>query len=300
MRIRIGTRGSKLALAQADIVERHITSIDNAIECEIVVIQTSGDIMYDHNLADIGGKGLFLKELEKALSDRQIDIAVHSLKDVPTTVPEGLVIGAVLERDDPRDVFLSRFGVVIKDLPSGSVIGTSSGRRAEFVKRMRPDLQVVPFRGNINARLDKLARGEVDACVLANAGLKRLSLNHLATQVFRYEEMLPSVGQGIICIELLATNSAIVNIVKELNHTQTHICATAERSFQHAMGGDCTSPLAAYARLEGDLMTLDAMFFSIAHNKMFFATACATPHYDSAKSMGVSCADEMMQQMRSE
>lgn len=243
--LRLGTRGSKLALVQANMVAALLGN------CEIVVLKTSGDRIQDRPLADAGGKGLFVKELEDALLSHRIDLAVHSMKDVPVTLPDGLAIAAVLEREDPRDAFVCRKATTLAELAPGARVGTSSVRRAAQIRRARPDLDCVPLRGNVDTRLAKLDAGEMDAMVLALAGLKRLGLAHRATQML---DFLPALAQGAIGIE---TREADAHGIAPLNHADTAAALACERAFQDALGGSCRSPMAGLANIAGGRLVFD-------------------------------------------
>ncbi|HZD61978.1 MAG TPA: hydroxymethylbilane synthase, partial [Xanthobacteraceae bacterium] len=244
----IGTRGSPLALAQAEQVRDRLAA--HGIPAERIaleVIRTTGDAIRDRPLTDAGGKGLFTKEIEEALIAGAIDLAVHSAKDMATFLPTGLRIAAVLEREDPRDVFISAKAKTLDGLPRGACVGTASLRRQALVKRLRGDLHVVPMRGNVETRLRKLAAGEVDAIVLALAGLKRLGLADAATAVIPVDEFLPAVGQGIIAIEARGDDERALAVVRAVNHDETAAALTAERTFLAVLEGSCRTPIAGYA-----------------------------------------------------
>jgi hydroxymethylbilane synthase len=245
-RLRIGTRGSKLAQAQTEIVRRMIQTQSGA-QSDIVTIKTSGDRILDRPLADAGGKGLFTKELEEALLSSRIDLAVHSMKDVPTYFPAGLGIGAYLPREDPRDAFLSRKVESFADLPKGARIGTSSVRRKAQVMRARADLETVLLRGNVDTRIAKLDSGELDAILLAYAGLKRLKLAARATALMPLRDWLPALGQGAIGIELRVRDVNAARAVVPLNDVATSVALTCERAFQSALDGSCRTPIAGLA-----------------------------------------------------
>jgi hydroxymethylbilane synthase len=249
--LRIGTRGSKLALVQANMVADLLRAKGAA--CEIVTVKTTGDRIQDRPLADAGGKGLFVKELEDALLGETIDLAVHSMKDVPVDLPAGLAISAVLKREDPRDVFVSNVARTLADLPKGAVLGTSSVRREAQVRRARPDLKCILLRGNVDTRLRKLDDGEMDAMLLALAGLKRLGLEHRATQVL--DGFLPALSQGAIGIEIRETDTHAREIVTLLNDKNTEIALICERAFQRALGGSCRSPMAGNAGFADGILT---------------------------------------------
>jgi hydroxymethylbilane synthase len=241
--LRLGTRGSKLALVQANMVADLLRA--KGAVCEIVIVKTTGDRIQDRPLADAGGKGLFVKELEDALLGETIDLAVHSMKDVPVDLPAGLSIAASLAREDPRDAFVSNTARTLAALPEGARIGTSSVRRHAQVARVRPGLDIVLLRGNVDTRLKKLDAGDMDAMLLALAGLKRLGLQDRTTQIL--DDLLPALAQGAIGIEIRETDTGARAIVGQLNHTDTEIALTAERAFQKALGGSCRSPIAGLA-----------------------------------------------------
>ena len=247
--LRIGTRGSPLALAQAGMVRDALAKahgLDPA-RIEFQVIRTTGDKIQDRPLAEAGGKGLFAKEIEEALIDRRIDLAVHSSKDMPTFLPEGLVLSTFLPREDARDAFISRKARNLAELPRGAVVGTSSPRRQSLLRRMRPDLKVVDLRGNVETRLRKLDEGAADATLLALAGLKRLGLSDAATTVFELDEFLPAVGQGAIGIEIRADDAKTHSLLTPINHADTAIALMCERAFLAALDGSCRTPIAGYA-----------------------------------------------------
>jgi hydroxymethylbilane synthase len=247
---RIGTRGSRLARVQTDIVAAAL-----GVACEIVAVKTSGDRIQDRPLADAGGKGLFTKELEEALLSGAIDLAVHSMKDVPAALPHGLAIGAVLPRADPRDVFVSNKVKTLGDLPEGARIGTSSVRRQALVARARPDLDIALLRGNVDTRLKKLDAGEYDAILLAYAGLKRLGLESRVTSFLSLEDWLPALSQGAIGIEIRDNDSATASLVSRLNHMPTAIALACERAFQLALDGSCRTPIGGLARYENNRLS---------------------------------------------
>jgi hydroxymethylbilane synthase len=249
--LRIGTRGSPLALAQARMVRARLAAQQGVDEEHIAltIIRTTGDMIQDRTLAQAGGKGLFTKEIEAALRAGAIDLAVHSAKDMPTMLPDGLTITAVLAREDPRDVFISRVAKTLRELRAGAVVGTASLRRQAIVKRLRPDLEVVPIRGNVDTRLRKLDDGVVDATLLALAGLKRLGLTQAATSVFAVDEFLPAVGQGIVAIETRADDAATRNLLDAINHAETAAALVAERAFLEVLDGSCRTPIAGHATI---------------------------------------------------
>jgi hydroxymethylbilane synthase len=247
--LRIGTRGSPLALAQArQLHERLSTALGwPADRITVEPIRTTGDMIRDRPLTEAGGKGLFTKEIEEALLAGAVDLAAHSAKDMPTLLPSGLMIAAVLPREDARDVFISHKASTLGDLLPRARVGTASLRRQALVKHQRPDLAVVPIRGNVETRLGKLKAGEVDAVVLALAGLRRLGLADVATAVFAVEEFLPAVGQGIIAVEARTEDSRVRSILGAVNHAASEIALAAERAFLAELDGSCRTPIAGHA-----------------------------------------------------
>jgi hydroxymethylbilane synthase len=264
--LRIGTRGSAMALYQAALVRDRLRAAhaelaaDSAIE--LVPIRTTGDRVQTRQLAEIGGKGLFTKEIEEALLDRRIDLAVHSLKDMETHLPAGLEIGCVLPRDDPRDVVVSRSGAVLAALPHGARIGTASLRRRAQLLRLRGDLTIISIRGNVGTRLDKLASGEVDALVLALCGLERLGKTSLALEILPPERMLPAVGQGALALECRSEDGEMNQLLAPLHDAASAACVAAERAMLAALDGSCRTPIAGLATIAGDQLTLDALLLT--------------------------------------
>lgn len=254
--IRIATRGSPLALAQAEEVAARLRAAHGlpATMTEIVVFQTTGDRIQDRALSEAGGKGLFTKEIEEALLDGRADVAVHSAKDMPTVLPDGLVLTAWLEREDTRDVFLSRTATSLDDLPGGAVVGTASLRRQALVKRKRPDLKVVTFRGNVQTRLRKLEAGDVHATLLALAGLKRLGAEHVATAIIPLEDFPPAIGQGAIVVETREGDDRINSLVAALDHAETAAALACERAFLAVLDGSCRTPIAGHAVIDGETL----------------------------------------------
>jgi hydroxymethylbilane synthase len=252
--LRIGSRGSPLALVQAREVQSCLAKACGlGLErIEITVIRTTGDAIQDRPLAQAGGKGLFTKEIEEALLAGTIDLAVHSSKDMPTVLPPGLELSAFLPREDPRDAFIGRAAKTLRDLPGGAVVGTASLRRQALVKHLRPDLKIVPLRGNVETRLHKLQAGDFDATVLAVAGLKRLGLLAAATSMLDPEEFVPAVGQGAIGIETRADDAKTRALVAAINDTDTATALAAERAFLAVLDGSCRTPIGGHARINGD------------------------------------------------
>lgn len=265
-KIKIGTRGSPLALWQAKKVQSELARIAPDVETELVVIKTSGDWRPEDGEVRLeeaaGGKGQFAREIEEALLDRRIDAAVHSMKDMETALPEGLVLPFMLPRADVRDAFLSNKVQNFYDLPIGSVVGTASVRRAAFLFAKRPDLKIVPFRGNVHTRIEKLRAGQVDATFLACAGLERLGLAHEIASVVEPEDMLPAAGQGAVGIEIRESDDEKMSLFSQISCANTVLCVSAERSVLAALDGSCRTPVGAYARLEGGEVILRARLAS--------------------------------------
>jgi hydroxymethylbilane synthase len=252
----IATRESRLALWQAEHVKALLEQRGHAIE--LLGMTTKGDQILDRSLSKVGGKGLFVKELEVALEEGRADLAVHSLKDVPMDLPEGFELACVMEREDPRDAFVSTRFEKLADLPQGAVVGTSSLRRIVLLRALRPDLRIEPLRGNLDTRLRKLDDGQYDAIVLAAAGLKRLGLATRIRSVFETSEMLPAAGQGALGIETRSERADVGAALAPLAHQTTWLCVAAERAVSRAMGGSCSMPLAAHARIDGEYLQLEA------------------------------------------
>ena len=256
--LRIATRRSALALWQAEHVAGLLRTAHPGLAVTLVPLVTQGDRILDRPLAAIGGKGLFIKELEAAIADGRAELAVHSMKDVPATLPDGYVLGAVLARADPRDALLSLRHAGLAALPRGARVGTSSLRRQCILRAARPDLEIVPLRGNVDTRLRRLDDGAFDAVVLAAAGLTRLGLAARITEYLDPAVSLPAVGQGVVGIECRA-GSALAAALAPLEHGPTRTCLTAERAFAARLGGSCQSPIAGYARLAGDELHVDGL-----------------------------------------
>ena len=293
--LRIGTRGSPLALVQARAVRDHLVS---ALGCapdaiELKIIRTTGDVIVDRPLAEEGGKGLFTKEIEEGLLRGDIDLAVHSAKDMPTFLPDGLVLSACLEREDPRDVFVSRKAGSVQELPRQAKVGTASLRRQAIMKRVRPDLEVAPLRGNVETRLRKLDEGEADAIVLALAGLRRLGLESRATRIMDAAEFLPAAGQGAIAIETREADAWTREAVARIDHADTSIAVAAERAFLAVLDGSCKTPIAAHASLAGDILQFRGLILrpdgSAAHE-----TSVAGPVRE-AVTIGCDCGAALRQ-----
>lgn len=292
--IRIGTRGSALALAQAHEVKGRLMAAHGLPETafEIVIIKTTGDMILDRPLSEVGGKGLFTKEIEEALFEKRIDLAVHSMKDMQTALPNGLVIGATLPREDVRDAFISLKHKSFDSLPQGAVVGTSSLRRQAQIKRIRPDLQIVGFRGNVQTRLTKLRDEVAEATFLACAGLRRLGLADHITDAVPVERMLPAVAQGAIGIEIRVDDEDTAKIIAPLDDQATSLCVTAERAFLGTLEGSCRTPIAGLARLEGGTLTFKGETLSPDGTR--HVVSSKTGPASSAADLGVTVADDIL------
>jgi hydroxymethylbilane synthase len=291
--LRLGTRGSPLALAQARMVRDALAAAHGLApdRIELVVIRTTGDRIQDRPLAEVGGKGLFTKEIEEALSAGSIDLAVHSSKDMPTVLPPGLALDAFLEREDPRDAFISRKAKTVADLPRGAVVGTASLRRQALVKRLRPDLKAVTLRGNVETRLRKIDEGAADATLLALAGLKRLGLADAATAVLDVDEFLPAVGQGAIGIETRADDARTRDLVQAINHAPTAVALAAERAFLAVLDGSCRTPIAGHATVSSAGVRFRGMILKPDGSEAFETTR--TGGAASAERIGAAAGSEL-------
>ena len=293
----IGSRGSKLALWQAEQAKARLLALNPEIDVRVEIIKTTGDVKTDP-LSVIGGKGVFTKELEDALFDGRIDLAVHSLKDLPTLLPDGLTISAICERDDPRDALVVRDdlkarGGSIINLPEKAVVGTSSQRRVAQLKSLRADVVVKDVRGNVDTRLRKLDEGQYDALILACAGLRRLELEHRIDAAISAEEMVPAVGQGAIAIETRADDAFTIEITSALNHEQTRLCCLAERAFLRSLGGGCQFPIAAHAIIDEETLKLDGLVSTPDGAKMLREQLSGSP--DDAEAIGSSLDAQLIE-----
>ena len=292
-KIRIATRSSPLALWQANYVKRELEQIYPRLMIELVPLVTEGDRFLTKSLAEVGGKGLFVKELEEAILENRADIAVHSIKDMPAQLPDSFCLAAVCERTDPHDVLiLNKRYKMFGDLPKNAVVGTSSLRRQCQLKAFYPHLQITNLRGNIETRLRKLQEGQFDAIVLAVAGLKRLKIKNSASHLFSTKELLPAVGQGAIGIECLAANVRLLQQLKALDHAPSRYCITAERAVSYHLGGSCKMPLAAYAELNGETLTLQAL---IGHpDGKLLLRSKKSGFCEAAEALGKAVADDLL------
>ncbi len=269
-KIVIGTRGSRLALRQAEWVKSLLEKLRPDLVLELCVIKTSGDKILDVPLAKVGGKGLFVKEIEERLLDGSIDMAVHSMKDMPGEMPEGLCIGAVPERGTPFDVLISRKHASIEGMPGGARIGTSSLRRGAQVLYLRPDIEVCPLRGNLDTRIKKLESEDLDGIILAGAGVKRLNLEHEITEYIDPETILPAVGQGALCVEIRKNDPDTEELAGMINHRESSLAARAERAFLKRLEGGCQVPLAAYGRISDETLLLEGMVAETDGSEMHY------------------------------
>tara|TARA_Y100000590_G_scaffold31796_1_gene35150 strand:+ start:183 stop:1118 length:936 start_codon:yes stop_codon:yes gene_type:complete len=291
----IGSRGSKLSLAYSKHVKNLLIKFnakfdDNSIE--IKIIKTSGDIFQNKKISEIGGKGVFCKQIEEELLESKIDLAVHSLKDLPTQMTEGLCVNAVVKRNDPRDAFLSYSSKNFKELKSQSKIGTSSFRRHAQLQLLRNDLKIVPMRGNIDTRITKLKNGEYDAIVLSFAGIQMLNLTEQVKEVFSTEQMLPAIGQGAIALQCKKDDQETLNILKKINHKETFFCIQAERALLEAIGGDCDTAIGGLAKLSNDKISLKSELFSYDGNIKFEFQSSG--HFKEAKEIGYRVGKELL------
>jgi len=261
--LKIGTRGSQLALFQANWVKDRLSEAHIGLNVTLIKIKTTGDKIQDVPLAKIGGKGLFVKEIEESLLQKRIDLAVHSIKDVPTEFPRGLHLSVITKREDPRDVFISKDGRTLKELPQGAKIGTSSLRRQAQLLHFRNDLELIPLRGNLDTRLKKLKTMNLDGIVLALAGVRRLGLEERVTEIISPDISLPAIGQGALGIEIRTDDKEVEGQIRFLNDRDSSIAVTAERAFLKKLEGGCQVPLAAYARPAGKILHVDGLVGSI-------------------------------------
>lgn len=290
--IRIGTRGSKLALWQANWVKTVLENKFPSTPVELNIIKTRGDKILDVPLAKVGGKGLFVKEIEEALLARRIDIAVHSMKDMPADIPQGLCIGAVPERENPVDVFISRSGAKFNELAAGSVIGTSSLRRGAQLRHARPDIAIRPMRGNLDTRLKKLESENFDALVLAAAGVKRLNLEHKITEYLSPAIMLPAIGQGALCIEIRRDDAIVGPMVATLDHAPTRAVVAGERAFLNRLEGGCQVPIAGNGRIHEKQFILTGLVAEVDGSRVIKEEKSGP--LDSVETIGTELAEELL------
>jgi len=290
MKVRLGTRGSRLALVQSEEVAGALRA--RGAEVEVVVIRTSGDRLAQVALADFGGKALFVKEIEEALLAGQVDVGVHSLKDLPSDLPPGLALGAFPVREDPRDVLLARAGGGWEALRPGAVVGTSSPRRRAMVLARRPDLRAEPIRGNVETRLEKLRGGACDALVMAAAGLKRLGLSPPHHTPLDPAEFVPAVGQGVLAVEARQADRELLELLRAVDDTRTRLAAVAERAFLARLGAGCHSAVAGHARPEGEALVLTGVVASPDGSTVLRASASGPA--TTGGRLGVTVAEELL------
>ncbi len=291
--IRIGTRGSLLALTQSKAIKASIEGLWTGLQVELTIIKTTGDKIVDVPLAKVGGKGLFVKEIEDALLAESVDLAVHSMKDVPSVLPDGLEVGIIPAREDPRDVLISRNGEGLRDLPAGARVGSSSLRRAAQIKRMRPDLEILTLRGNLDTRLRKLQDGDYEAIVLAAAGLHRMGWRDRITAYFEIDEFVPAIGQGSLGLEFRANDSEMRRLLAPMHDPDTADAVVAERSFLRELEGGCQTPIGGYARAHGDSVELLGLVASLDGRKIFRAAKSAPRN--EAEDLGRALAQELLE-----
>ncbi|BAK74944.1 porphobilinogen deaminase [Pseudogulbenkiania sp. NH8B] len=291
-KIVIASRESKLAMWQAEHIKARLEQLYPQLAVEILGMTTQGDQILDKTLSKIGGKGLFVKELELALQEGRADLAVHSIKDVPMNLPEGFALAAICEREDPRDAFVSNTYASLSELPDGAVVGTSSLRRESQLRARFPRLTIKPLRGNVQTRLRKLDDGEFDAIILAAAGLKRLELTERIRCELAPSESLPAVGQGALGIEIRADRADLMQLLAPLDHADTHACVSAERSLSRVLGGSCQIPLGGFATLSDDVITLGGFVAHPDGSVMLTASASAPREY--ADALGRAVAQKLL------
>ena len=292
--LNIGTRGSQLALFQANWVKDQLSRTYPDLNVRLVKIKTTGDKIQDAPLAKIGGKGLFVKEIEEALLQKRIDLAVHSIKDVPTEFPEGLHLSVITRREDPRDVLISKDGRTLRELAQKAKVGTSSLRRQAQLLHFRDDLELIPLRGNLDTRLKKLKTTNLDAIVLALAGVKRLGLEGMITEIISTEVSLPAIGQGALGIETRRDDREVEGRIGFLNDRESSIAVTSERAFLKKLEGGCQVPIAAYARTVGNALHIDGLVGTIDGKRLIRHHREGS--IDGAESLGIELADLLLSQ----
>lgn len=292
--LKIATRQSPLALWQAEHIRQRLETLYPDLQVELVKFVTQGDKILDTPLAKIGGKGLFVKELEAALLDGRADLAVHSMKDVPMHLPEGLGLAVICQREDPLDAFVSNTYAHFNDLPQGAKVGTSSLRRKCQILKARPDLEIIDLRGNVGTRLGKLDEGLYDAIILASAGLKRLGLAERIRHTLAAELSLPAVGQGALGLECRSNDQRVLDLIAPLSDTETDVCVRAERAFNTYLEGGCQVPIAGYATLENGQLTMQGRVGSVDGQTLLVVEGQASP--EQAVALGESLAQQLLDQ----
>jgi hydroxymethylbilane synthase len=289
--LRLGTRASRLALAQAGWIKKQLEAKNPGVMVRLVHIKTSGDKL-DVPLFQVGGKGLFVKEIEEALLQGKVDLAVHSAKDLPAVIPEGLDLVAFPEREDPRDVWIPAYGQSWKEIPPGGKVGTGSLRRKAQLLHWRSDLEVVPLRGNLDTRMKKLSSMALDAIVLAAAGLRRLGWANQASEYFDPDVMLPAIGQGALAVETRKEDAVLQKMIQVLDHSPTRLAVKAERAFLQSLGGGCQIPLAGYARLESGRLVLTGLVAALDGGRVIREKIVGTP--EQGEELGVTLAQTLL------
>ncbi|MGX9606864.1 hydroxymethylbilane synthase [Acinetobacter sp. T63] len=292
--LKIATRQSPLALWQAEYIRASLEALHAGLNVELVTFVTQGDKILDTPLAKIGGKGLFVKELEAALLDGRADLAVHSMKDVPMALPEGLSLAVICEREDPLDAFVSNTYASFQDLPQGAKVGTSSLRRKCQILKARPDLEIIDLRGNVGTRLSKLDAGQYDAIILASAGLKRLGLSERIRHTLAPEVSLPAVGQGALGLECRTNDQAVLELILPLMDDETNVCVRAERAFNAYLEGGCQVPIAGYATLKDGQLSMEGRVGSVDGQTLLSAQLSAAP--EQAEQLGEQLAQNLLAQ----
>ncbi|WP_104500067.1 hydroxymethylbilane synthase [Acinetobacter indicus] len=292
--LKIATRQSPLALWQAEHIRARLEALHTGLNVELVTFVTQGDKILDTPLAKIGGKGLFVKELEAALLDGRADLAVHSMKDVPMALPEGLSLAVICEREDPLDAFVSNTYASFQDLPQGAKVGTSSLRRKCQILKARPDLEIIDLRGNVGTRLSKLDAGQYDAIILASAGLKRLGLSERIRHTLAPEVSLPAVGQGALGLECRTNDQAVLELILPLMDDETNVCVRAERAFNAYLEGGCQVPIAGYATLKDGQLSMEGRVGSVDGQALLSAQLSAAP--EQAEQLGEQLAQNLLAQ----
>ncbi|OQY44077.1 MAG: hydroxymethylbilane synthase [Desulfobacteraceae bacterium 4572_87] len=292
MDIRIGTRGSKLALTQSEWVKEQLERRHSGIRVDLVKIKTTGDKILDVPLSKVGGKGLFVKEIEEALLENRVDVAVHSMKDVPAQLPDDLMLSTFPPREDPSDALISGEQQRLDQLPKGARIGTSSLRRGAQLLHFRPDLTIVSLRGNVDTRLGKLKSGDLQAIILAAAGLNRLGLSNLITQTIPFHQLLPAVGQGALGLEVRRVDQKTIGLLDFLNHEDTRTTVAAERAFLKTLEGGCQVPIAGFAQVSGDTLSFEGLVAELDGSKIFKENE--TGNRDQAEEMGIRVAKKLL------
>jgi len=288
----IGTRGSRLARVQTDIILKRLQQAQPATAFRVVEVKTEGDRRAQESLLPMAGRGVFVQELERALRLQRIDLAVHSLKDMPSNLPPDMCLAAVAEREDPRDALVSHSGLALAKLPAGSRLGTSSPRRVAQLRALCPDLRFLPLRGNVDTRLRKVSAGEVEGAILALAGLRRLGLEGQVTEVIPADVCLPAVGQGALAVEARSGDAEAIALAQLCDHPPTHQAAVAERAFLHGLGGGCQTPIAAWGRLESGRLLLDGLVAAPDGSRLVRERVAGDP--EAAEALGQELAHRVL------